>query len=226
MVSIDIYVQELNQNTEKIVADIRKQRNPNIKVWVYRNEIANSKDGLLIGNWRDIKFIEDNHVIDSSITYFIWDITQFQASVLSCGLKWVISRSDQTQFCILSQSNHPFNNITMFKDAIHLEHLPEKFIKVPCFNTFSDIIEYCKIKGIFTFSLEDKNKFSDANGVDHVQGAKVYEEISTKNLWYLDMLHKTHYEVFESTGQKHIGVANLDGLLDKTKKDKKKHPIK
>lgn len=39
------------------------------------------------------------------------------------------------------------------------------------------------------------------------------------------MFHKTHYEVFDSTGKIHLGEADLEGNLDVTKKDKSKKAI-
>lgn len=59
-----------------------------------------------------------------------------------------------------------------------------------------------------------------------VQGATVYKEKSTGYYWYLDNFHKTHYEVFDKTGKKHIGEANLDGKIDFSRADSKKQPIK
>lgn len=53
------------------------------------------------------------------------------------------------------------------------------------------------------------------------QGQKVYKEISTGHLWYLDGLHKNHFEVFDKIG-KHLGEANMDGVLNPFKQDKTK----
>ena len=50
--------------------------------------------------------------------------------------------------------------------------------------------------------LENEYRFRKTNKPPQ-QGKPVYEEISTKRYWYLDNLHKTHYEVFDNTG-KHI----------------------
>jgi predicted ATPase len=47
----------------------------------------------------------------------------------------------------------------------------------------------------------------------------VYKEISTNRYWYLDNLHKDHYEVFNAMGE-HIGVANLQGEIDTSKREK------
>ena len=39
------------------------------------------------------------------------------------------------------------------------------------------------------------------------------------------MFHKTHYEVFDSTGKKHLGEADMDGNLDEDKSDTSKSAI-
>jgi hypothetical protein len=45
------------------------------------------------------------------------------------------------------------------------------------------------------------------------QGQQVYLEIVTGYSWYLDNLHKKHYEVFDSN-EMHIGTANLNGEIN------------
>ncbi len=54
-----------------------------------------------------------------------------------------------------------------------------------------------------------------------VQGQSVYVENKTNNFWYLDNLHKNHFEVFDPQGE-HLGEANLLGEIDIRKKDNKK----
>jgi len=50
-------------------------------------------------------------------------------------------------------------------------------------------------------------------------GPSIYYEIPTKRYWYLDNFHKNHFEVFDSTGKNHLGIADLEGNIDETKKD-------
>lgn len=68
---------------------------------------------------------------------------------------------------------------------------------------------------VYSFSLKDGSRFKKDGRV--VQGQNVYKEIGTGYYWYLDNLHKTHYEVFDRNGQ-HIGTANTDGVIDPSKK--------
>lgn len=220
---LNIYIQTINQNTEESITALRKLRNPNIRFWLHRDEVENSFKKIIL-NWKDVIFIEDNHILNNEVTYFDWDITKNQARILSCGLKWVVSRSQQTSFVVFSENY--CSKLVLFIDAIHLENLPEQFIKIPCLNSYLGVIDYCKKEGVICFSLEDLTRFSPASGIDPIQGAKVYEDNKTKYFWYLDMLHKIHYEVFDQTGRVHLGEADLDGRLDPSKKDKKKHITK
>lgn len=70
---------------------------------------------------------------------------------------------------------------------------------------------------IYNFTLKDKTKFNKTNL--ERQGQMVYNEIATGSFWYLDNLHKNHYEVFDRNNI-HLGVANLNGILDTNKKVK------
>lgn len=68
---------------------------------------------------------------------------------------------------------------------------------------------------IYSFSLKDGTRFQKDGRI--IQGQNVYREIDTGYYWYLDNLHKNHYEVFDGNGQ-HIGTANTDGVIDPSKK--------
>lgn len=107
--------------------------------------------------------------------------------------------------------------------SCHLPNYPKGFVKVPCFNSEDMLLDFLTQNGAFTFSLNDTNRFLKMSGMDPVQGATVYKELKTGYFWYKDMLHKTHYEVFDKTGRKHLGEANLEGTIDSGKADPSKH---
>lgn len=70
-------------------------------------------------------------------------------------------------------------------------------------------------RGLLTnFSLRNKARFVRTNHIR--QGKVVYRETATNNYWYLDNLHKNHYEVFNAN-EDHLGIADLAGVLDGTK---------
>ncbi len=56
-------------------------------------------------------------------------------------------------------------------------------------------------------------------------GRTIYKERETGYLWYVDNLHygkAAHLEVFDKTGNNHIGESDLEGNIDRAKSDKKK----
>lgn len=55
-----------------------------------------------------------------------------------------------------------------------------------------------------------------------VQGKTIYKHKSTNNYWYLDNLHKTHFEVFNAQ-KEHLGEADLEGDLQPDSNDAKKN---
>ena len=73
--------------------------------------------------------------------------------------------------------------------------------------------------------LKDTARFEKTSII--CQGKSVYREIATQNLWYLDNLHRSHFEIFDPTGKRHIRLGNLDGSSrESTKKEKQdKKPI-
>lgn len=217
----------MSQTTGEIIARLREQRNPNICIWLCKEELKKSEEKYrrIIVNWKDIRYVDENCAIDNNLSYFEWDTQSGIASRLFCGLRWVIARNEQTEFCVVTSREVAHNCLIMFKDAPHKEELPDIFIKIKCFNKYPQIFEYCRKNDAFKFSLDNNSNFIKASGIDSVQGATVYKDIKTNNFWYLDMLHKNHYEVFDPTGKKHLGEADMEGNVDKNKKDRNKKPI-
>jgi hypothetical protein len=67
--------------------------------------------------------------------------------------------------------------------------------------------------------LRDHRRFVRTNQVNG--GRKVYKEVGTNYYWYADNLHfgqSAHLEVFDPDGI-HLGEADIEGVLDETKKD-------
>ncbi|GHT38307.1 hypothetical protein AGMMS49965_01230 [Bacteroidia bacterium] len=79
---------------------------------------------------------------------------------------------------------------------------------------YSNYFERKFDNGRFTL-LDNIERFRQTNRIE--QGQRVYQEISTNNYWYLDNLHKTHYEVYNAKAE-HLGEASLQGNLDESKK--------
>lgn len=105
--------------------------------------------------------------------------------------------------------------VLVFKDAKQLSDMPYPFAKIDFVTDVEDLKLWLHTHNKATFSLLNRTRFKRTNMIQ--QGKVVFEEIETGNYWYLDNFHKDEYEVFDHQHE-HIGVADLEGILDKTKK--------
>lgn len=217
MTKLNVYFKTIDETTRQILKDLRNLRYKRIKCWF------NSTDDAAKLKIRDAQLIK-HHNIDNQILCYNWDITSCSIIPECDGLEHLLWRNIQegTDFVCIDNKSHNNNLLVLFQDAEHLSDYPEKFIKIPCFNKLEELLDYAISTGFFTFSL-DSVEFEKCAGINPIQGASVYKEKSTGYYWYMDMFHKTHYEVFDGTGKEHIGEADLNGNIDRSKKDSKKH---
>ena len=117
---------------------------------------------------------------------------------------------------LINFKSSPFNatEIHIFKDDENCEYP----ILLDCIDNQSDFDDW--------LSLYEKAKkakdYLTASGFfrkinSQVQGQSIYQHNDNGQYWYLDNFHKNHFEVFNAQ-QEHIGVADLEGNLDMTKK--------
>lgn len=86
---------------------------------------------------------------------------------------------------------------------------PEKHITLKCFEKESDASIFFKpLQPEPERLLHDENRFLSTRR--YFQGRTIFMEIETGKYWYLDNLHKNHFEVFNAE-KCHIGEADLDG---------------
>lgn len=220
---INIYFHVIDQETSFILKTLRELRNKNIKLWFNKSD---NKDA--------ITYIKDKSLIeylgiDNELCCCMWNIDKMEIVPLygNDGLSHLVSRSisDKTDFVCIDNRLYIKNQLVLFQDAIHKEEYPKEFIKIPCYKDWGSLFTYLENKGLFHFSLSDATRFKKCPNIGPVQGASVYKEIATGYYWYMDNLHRTHYEVFDSLGKKHLGEANLEGVINKKKADQNKRPI-
>lgn len=214
---INVYLKDFDKSSLEIASGLRNSYG--VQIWMCKSCLQSSQSEYIqiIRHWKNIAFVDENHKLDNGICDFEWKMEKHNANILNCGLRYVNSRfkKDKTKFCIISSEEHPNNILIMFRDSKNDKNLPDEFIKIPCFKSLPDIIKCCN----FTF-LENQDRFQVTKPT--IKGAMVYKERSTGHYWYLDTLHKNHYEVFDSTGRNHLGEADLAGNIDETKRDNNK----
>ena len=95
-------------------------------------------------------------------------------------------------------------------------------IELDCLNNTAAFEQWVKDK-LYQLSFLDKNpqRFTKTNKIS-ILNTVIYIEDKTKYYWYFDNYHNTHFEVFNKL-EIHLGEANLDGILDPNKADKKKN---
>ena len=215
---LNVYFKILDNVTLPILEELRKKRYNHIRCW-FKDSDKSQKPMLYI---RDSDIIQHPRT-DKSLICYNWDILAGQAQPEYDGLEHLVWRSLQhnESFVCIDNCSHCNDQLVLFQDAKHMKDYPQVFIRVPCFHKITDLMDYAHSEGVFSFTLKDNNSFEKCNGIKPIQGAIVYKETTTGHFWYLDMFHKTHYVVFDHKG-KHLGEADMNGVLDKTKKDKTK----
>jgi len=160
-------------------------------------------------------------------SYVLWLLDKFEVkavtnSTLAEIAQRILSQTTDKYLLINIHQSIRINRrfLPIFKDCKHIADLP-KFVHVEFvydekeFKLWWDIYQNADGRG--DFSLLNRQSFTRTHLVE--QGKTVYKEISTNRYWYLDNLHKNHYEVFNAMGE-HIGIANLKGEIDTYRREK------
>jgi len=160
-------------------------------------------------------------------SYVLWFLEQFEVKAVNNGTlaemaERMLNQTTEKYLLLNIHQGIRINRqfLPVFKDCQHIAGLPQ-FVPIEFisdekeFQLWWEI--YKKTDGISLFSLLERHKFTKTHLVE--QGKTVYKEVSTNRYWYLDNLHKDHYEVFNALGE-HLGIASLQGDIDTSKKEK------
>jgi hypothetical protein len=158
---------------------------------------------------------------DKECIYVLWNLNklllvEYAPDIIAEIAEKMLS-SPNEKFLLLNISENikaDRNVLLVCKDAKHIPELPI-FIRIMYVIDKSELALWLATNHIHDFSLFDKNRFTKTNFIE--QGQRVFQENKTKYYWYLDNLHKNHYEVFDNTG-KHFGESDLNGQIDNSKK--------
>jgi len=170
--------------------------------------------------------IQDQPIKDKCCVYVLWNYNNllqvdYAPEIVAETAEKIFSYPNE-EFLLLNISENikaDRNVLLVCKDAKHILDLP-KFARIPFVTDKCDLELWLSTKHVTTFSLLDRNRFTRTNLKE--QGQRIFQEKETGNYWYLDNFHKTHYEIFDSTGKQHIGEADLAGKLDISKRDNMK----
>lgn len=211
---INIYFLAINNETKQVLDTLREAHLP-VKIWISERDTP-----YLINNRiRDIQVITYNNIHELPNCYR-WDIDNETVCTETGGINHLLARITEygTKFICVDSMKHAGNRLVLFHDSKWHDDHPDNFYKLKVFNSYSYLKEYLDLIPE-EFSLKNNPRFSKTTFEE--QGVMVYLEKITGYYWYLDNLHKNHYEVFDANG-KHIGEADMNGNINTTKKDKNK----
>jgi len=186
----------------------------------YLNKAENQIRSIIPQNSTNIK---GKFIRDESCIYVLWNSDKFPYVKLTLKIieeiaERIISNQNE-KFLLFNISKNIETDrdvLLVCKDDKHSQDLP-KFARIQYIIDEHSLDSWLSRNHIVEFTLPNNNNFKETKLVEN--GERVYLEIKTGNYWYLDNLHKTHYEVCDSNGN-HIGEANLQGEIDRTKKVK------
>jgi hypothetical protein len=165
-------------------------------------------------NWQDDRFQK------SDCRYMLWEYntgcTEVTGACISeLAERKLLAHASRLVFINLGAIKTTRSFLPVFKDALHLPTLPQ-FINIEHIRDKEEL-ELWFHSHSPDFSLTDQKYFERTNYIWPSSGQRIYREIATQHYWYFDFYHKTHYEVFDSTGKRHLGEADLSGILDTQK---------
>ena len=162
--------------------------------------------------------------INNDERIFNWNLNKLSVKeIYENIIKSLILYYNEDSFLI--DFDNKFNNIykknkfICFTDNNHNNKLPNTFYHINFFSNLNEINLFLKKNYKDEFSLTNTIRFKKTS--KNIQGEHVYKEINTNNYWYFDNFHKNHFEVFNYK-MEHIGEADLNGIIDTTKKDNNK----
>lgn len=158
------------------------------------------------------------------IRYILWNLNNFEkityAPAILSEITERVFKNAEEKYLLLNVGDALEADrkvFLVFRDALYKQDLPDKFAHIPYVKDVLELELWLATYHVKTFSLLDKNRFRRTSEVQ--QGKPVFQEIETNYYWYLDNFHKNEYEVFDSK-RGHIGVADLEGNLDESKRKK------
>lgn len=216
--TINLFFPIIDRDTISIINYIRTIRSRDVLLWFRKEDTQHELIRLL----KDKKIINENLSIDHEVQYIKWDLMTYQfydASLYDA----LITRTEKngTEFIVVLSSKCLKSQLFLFYDAPHRKDLPSIFFRVKVISSKDDFFNL--LSSLSEFNIEDETKYKRLDR--HIKGATIYKELSSGRFLYLDTFHKTHYEVYDSTGMTHLGEMDLFGVFDGSKRDKSKPAI-
>jgi hypothetical protein len=172
--------------------------------------IGNTSKNVLEPRFRVPHYIYANWSIDLSVI--------FSPNIISESAEDSLRDSDTERticICLGNSINTQREELHIIKDAIHDDTLP-KLINVNATNSEIAFVKWITTLPLGQFSLKKNNEFQPLDKFWGRTQERIYRHKKTGNHWYFDYNHKynkIHYEVFDSSGNIHLGEADENGII-------------
>lgn len=213
---VDIFFRVVDETTRPVLDALCQEHLP-VKIWLTTTDRS---DYCVPRRIRSISSI-DFESTEPDKGCYLWNAASETVERQYNGLEHLLARvtAHGTYFIVIDNCGYPCGQVVLFHDCVYDPDYPALFHKFRVFDSFEKVKEF--VDSIpEKFSLNDNPRFRRTHMV--VKGETVFLEPATGRQWYLDNFHNTHYEVFDKNGV-HLGEADLDGNLDKSKADANKH---
>jgi hypothetical protein len=213
---------ELCYNSENVEEFLSKA-----EILINEEYLSNCRTQVEILFSRFCKNVNKIYLRKPDYAYLNWNIVDYSVSnvnvVLAEAAASVLSKRNQTAILDLSKSLISLReNLHVIIDAIHDLDLPQ-LTSIPVLGSDVEFVEWLTSFSDPNFSIRDKTIFYPTQYRWVKQ--RIYKKISDGCLWYFDYFHESnssHFEVFDDTGETHLGEASMAGELNKQKADKDK----
>ncbi len=115
--------------------------------------------------------------------------------------------------CLGNSINTQREELHIIKDAVHDNTLP-KLINVNATSSDVGFVKWVTTLPVGKFSLKNNPNFEPLE--KFWKKERIYKQVGTNQHWYFDFNHKDnkiHYEVFDNTGNTHLGEADENGNM-------------
>ena len=115
--------------------------------------------------------------------------------------------------CLGNSINAQREELHIIKDAVHDNTLP-KLIIVNATSSDVGFVKWVTTLPVGKFSLKNNPNFEPLE--KFWKKERIYKQVGTNQHWYFDFNHKDnkiHYEVFDNTGNTHLGEADENGTM-------------
>ena len=195
-----LFVKQTAIKNEHFLASLNRIKNPNISE-VFIRLIFNT---VKPKDWREEQ-IHDKETIYRCPDFNDTIVTD--TSVAESAERKIAN--PETEKILINFTSSQFEKRSGSKIPVIKEVQPLVNIGVPCIEKKEQLLQFIVSEPLIRYLLNPE-QFRKTTLI--VQGCSVYEEIKTRQFWYLDNLHKNHFEIFDRN-KMHLGEADLEGRL-------------